>query len=527
MKNPLLKKAGLLFTLLVFAIATPGCNDDSKSSSSLKMSGLKIAAPSFVPVSTDFTITVTAIDQNGDDFAGYTGTVTVSATNLTATGLSLTFDGSSASMSITDAQISTVADNVVITASDGTYTDTTEVTVYTPALTGLKVVAPPVVQVSTDFTITVTSIDQNGNAITGYTGTVTVSASDLTSATGLSLTFDGTIASMSITNAQISAVADNVVITASDGTYSDTTEISTGNIPAASFAKVITVSGSNIAGVNGTYTVNETYDDGDGDNTVINGWIYFKNSSTNYYIWYCTCFCGWKITTEDLIGGGNHFAFAGNFDTPPSGVWSGGCLNPGHAITVTSYDIRGDLIVGSVLSVPDHSFSDPDGDAEGSSTYKWYRCDDKIGTNDVEIPGATAQTYTTVAADEDKYIKFEVTPVDEHGLAGAPVSIISSMIIIDPPLSIVVSGAGESSVNGTYTYTGMAAGYPVYQYGSFFISVYGCYGWWNLSEGRYQWANGMSYYIPLVGDSTPPLSTWVNCDCYLDGESAGPTISLP
>ncbi|MBS4689593.1 hypothetical protein J4G63_20415, partial [Aeromonas sobria] len=53
-------------------------------------------------------------------------------------------------------------------------------------------------------------------------------------------------------------------------------------------------------------------------------------------------------------------------------------------------------------------YSDADNDAEGASTYKWYR-------NGAEISGATAKTYTVTAADQKNVISFSVTPVAATG----------------------------------------------------------------------------------------------------------------
>lgn len=55
---------------------------------------------------------------------------------------------------------------------------------------------------------------------------------------------------------------------------------------------------------------------------------------------------------------------------------------------------------------------------EGSSKYAWLRSDTKNGTY-VAIDGATALQYTTTNDDKRKYIKFEVTPVNENGVTGA------------------------------------------------------------------------------------------------------------
>jgi hypothetical protein len=67
-----------------------------------------------------------------------------------------------------------------------------------------------------------------------------------------------------------------------------------------------------------------------------------------------------------------------------------------------------------------YTFSDPDGDGPGTHTYKWYRSDYSSGVPATAITGATSLTYTPVIADGGKWICFEITPVDEYGLAGTP-----------------------------------------------------------------------------------------------------------
>ncbi len=73
----------------------------------------------------------------------------------------------------------------------------------------------------------------------------------------------------------------------------------------------------------------------------------------------------------------------------------------------------GSAVVGDLLTGT-YNYSDVDGDAEDTSTYRWLR-------NDVAISGAIAKNYTLVAADSDQSIRFEVTPIAATGeLSGNP-----------------------------------------------------------------------------------------------------------
>ncbi|WP_421773442.1 BspA family leucine-rich repeat surface protein [Gracilimonas sp.] len=72
-------------------------------------------------------------------------------------------------------------------------------------------------------------------------------------------------------------------------------------------------------------------------------------------------------------------------------------------------EISGTLEVGETLT-GSYEYNDPDGFPEDGSTYQWYRADDEFGSGWSAISGATDTTYTLVAADDGKYISFEVTP---------------------------------------------------------------------------------------------------------------------
>jgi hypothetical protein len=81
----------------------------------------------------------------------------------------------------------------------------------------------------------------------------------------------------------------------------------------------------------------------------------------------------------------------------------------------------GTLDIGS-LQTGLYAYSDGNNDAQGTSTFKWYRSNDALGTGKTQIGGATSITYTLAAADDQKYISFEVTPVALTGASpGAPV----------------------------------------------------------------------------------------------------------
>jgi len=94
-----------------------------------------------------------------------------------------------------------------------------------------------------------------------------------------------------------------------------------------------------------------------------------------------------------------------------------GAVAPAEAAPVaTVQPITGTLKVGETLT-GHYTYSDINGDAEGVTTFKWYRADDSAGSGKTAIPGATAITYILQPEDLGKYISLEVTPVAVTGMA--------------------------------------------------------------------------------------------------------------
>ncbi|MBN2012841.1 hypothetical protein JW960_26160 [candidate division KSB1 bacterium] len=72
----------------------------------------------------------------------------------------------------------------------------------------------------------------------------------------------------------------------------------------------------------------------------------------------------------------------------------------------TSVSVSGTYHVDSTLTL-NYTYGDKDSDAEGTSTFKWYRANDTLGTGEAAISGATSQTYTLVEADDGKWVSGE------------------------------------------------------------------------------------------------------------------------
>ncbi|TBL71095.1 S-layer homology domain-containing protein [Paenibacillus thalictri] len=110
------------------------------------------------------------------------------------------------------------------------------------------------------------------------------------------------------------------------------------------------------------------------------------------------------------------------------------------AVTVSGTAQVGQTLTGSYV------YSDADGDAEGESTFKWYRSDDASGANKTAIPGAVTHTYLLQAADLGTYISFEVTPVAATGTAmGTPTESARTSAVARPWTPSSSSGGGSPS----------------------------------------------------------------------------------
>ncbi len=141
-------------------------------------------------------------------------------------------------------------------------------------------------------------------------------------------------------------------------------------------------------------------------------------------------------------------------------AWTGAVVPAETAPTVTVQAITGTLQVGKTLTGY-YTYSDVNGDLEGTSTYKWYRADSSSGLNKTEIAGANAKTYVLQSVDEGKYISFEVTPVALTGIAqGTAVLSAWAGIIVPaeaPPTATVQAITGTlqvgESLTGNYTYS--------------------------------------------------------------------------
>ena len=89
-------------------------------------------------------------------------------------------------------------------------------------------------------------------------------------------------------------------------------------------------------------------------------------------------------------------------------------------------DITGAAQVGEALTADTTGISDDDGLVNAAFAYQWL-------ADDAEINGATASTYTLVAADEGKAIKVRVSFTDDAGNAEQLISAATGAVAAAPP----------------------------------------------------------------------------------------------
>jgi len=106
-----------------------------------------------------------------------------------------------------------------------------------------------------------------------------------------------------------------------------------------------------------------------------------------------------------------------------------------------------------------YSYSDADGDLEGTSAFQWYRSSTSSGSSATAISGATASSYTLTNNDIGQYVGASVRPVASSGtLLGSTVvtSTFAGPVLDNPPFVTNVTQNGVPTVGeiftGSYTY---------------------------------------------------------------------------
>ncbi len=111
-------------------------------------------------------------------------------------------------------------------------------------------------------------------------------------------------------------------------------------------------------------------------------------------------------------------------------------------VTVEGYPAIGKLLTGL------YSYTDVDGNMEGTSTFRWLRASTSGGSY-AAISGATDNTYTVQAADENQYLKFEVTPVTTIApTTGSPVQSSATNQVFSEAAYYHILSTGQSLAIG-------------------------------------------------------------------------------
>ncbi|MEH7159145.1 tandem-95 repeat protein [Neobacillus drentensis] len=84
------------------------------------------------------------------------------------------------------------------------------------------------------------------------------------------------------------------------------------------------------------------------------------------------------------------------------------------APSVSNLSISGKFAPGETVQ-GSYTYADEENDAEGTSTFKWYRGSQPDGSDKVAISGANSTTYLIQDEDDNHYLFFEVTPVAVAG----------------------------------------------------------------------------------------------------------------
>ena len=165
-----------------------------------------------------------------------------------------------------------------------------------------------------------------------------------------------------------------------------------------------------------------------------------------------------RWSMDEGFGSTAHASAGTTFDgtiTGPAFAWTAPApfnITINSAPVASSVTISGTTEVGQVLT-GHYTYTDADGDLQGTSTYRWLR-------NNVAIAGATAPTYALVTADAEAAIKFEVTPVAQTGvLTGIPVQSAATSPIVPANIAPVASAV---NVTGTPLVGQLLAGHYTY-----------------------------------------------------------------
>lgn len=165
--------------------------------------------------------------------------------------------------------------------------------------------------------------------------------------------------------------------------------------------------------------------------------------------------------TGSLTPGTKYFWEAMSFNGVSDSSWSSKFhYTTNFTPVASSVNVGGTPLDVGVTLTGSYTYSDSDGDAQGTSTFQWFRSDNNSGLNKTAIPSATGLTYTLTSSDLTKYITFQVTPVAVTGSSpGTTVesSYYGPIAANQAPVASGVNISGSPDVGntltGSYTYS--------------------------------------------------------------------------
>ena len=188
------------------------------------------------------------------------------------------------------------------------------------------------------------------------------------------------------------------------------------------------------------------------------------------------------------------------------------CMPVNQAPVANNVLVSGTFQVGELLTT-NFTYTDAENDPAGTHTYIWYRADDAIGTNQIQI--ATSNSFTITASELNKFIAVEVTPVATSGTSpGTPVASIYYGPITNPSttasdlfISEYVEGSGNNKIIEIANFTGSPiniSGYKIniYSNGSNTVTQ-------TLVLPSYNLIDGDVYVITNPG-AVPPCNSNIN-----------------
>ena len=176
------------------------------------------------------------------------------------------------------------------------------------------------------------------------------------------------------------------------------------------------------------------------------------------------------------------------------------------APTASNVSISGTPRVGQVLT-GDYTYFDANADPEGASTFRWVRVvSGALGI--LPIAGATAKTYTLVAADEGRRIRFQVTPVALSGASPGMPGISAAVGPVIPPPPNVEPTASNVSISGTPQVAQVLTGNYIYDDAERDLEGASTFGWLRSTD---QSGTLLLPFLPIAG-ATAKTYTLVAAD---------------